>query len=82
MLLVVARKPAVLMDALRPNRMPSPLTMKTRPLAVSVPLMKDGPSPPTTRLSAVALLFGWTKVAESPLDRLNVVQLMMALWLD
>ena len=26
--------------------------MKTRPLAVSVPMISDGPSPPVTRLSA------------------------------
>jgi hypothetical protein len=51
-LLVVARKPAVLMDELGPNRMPSPLMMNTRPLAVSVPSRNDGPCPPITRLSA------------------------------
>ena len=38
--------------------MPSPLTMKTRPLAVSVPSMNDGPCPPITRLSAIEELFG------------------------
>src|SRR5260370_40399059 len=81
-LLVVARKPAVLMDELGPNRMPSPLTMKTRPFAVSVPSRNDGPCPPITRLSAIELLFGWLKVVVSPLKILNVAQLMIAFWLD
>ncbi len=58
MLLVVARKPAVVMDEWAPNRMPSPLTMNTRPFAVSVPSRNDGPCPPITRLSATEELFG------------------------
>ena len=53
MSLVVARKPAVLIEAPRPISTPSPLTMNTRPLAVSVPLIIDGPPPPVTRLSAI-----------------------------
>ena len=32
--------------------------MKTRPLAVSVPMISDGPSPPVTRLSATEELVG------------------------
>ena len=58
MSLVVARKPAVLITALGPNRMPSRLMTKTRPLAVSVPRISDGPSPPVTRLSAIDELPG------------------------
>ena len=53
MSLVVARKPAVLMTECGPNRIPSPLITNTRPLAVSVPSIIEGPSPPTTRLSAI-----------------------------
>ncbi len=52
--LVEARKPAVLITALRPNSMPSRLMMKTRPLAVMVPSITEGPSPPVTRLSVIA----------------------------
>ena len=52
MSLVVARKPAVFTTLPGPNRMPSRLMMKTRPLAVSVPMISDGPRPPVTRLSA------------------------------
>ena len=48
---VVARKPAVFTTALGPNRMPSRLMTNTRPFAVSVPRISDGPSPPVTRLS-------------------------------
>src|SRR5580700_12247728 len=58
MSLVVARKPAVLMDEWGPNTMPSPLTTNTRPFAVSVPSRYDGPCPPITRLSAIDVLFG------------------------
>ena len=53
MSLVVARKPAVLITALRPNSMPSRLMMKTRPLAVMVPSITEGPSPPVTRFSVI-----------------------------
>ena len=52
MSLVVARKPAVFTTLPGPNRMPSRLMMKTRPLAVSEPMISDGPRPPVTRLSA------------------------------
>ena len=45
MSLVVARKPAVLITALGPNSMPSRLMMKTRPLAVSVPIDLRGAEP-------------------------------------
>ena len=45
MSLVVARKPAVFTTLPGPNRMPSRLMMKTRPLAVSVPMISDGPEP-------------------------------------
>src|ERR1700688_5193030 len=62
MSLVVARKPAVLMLEWAPNRMPSPLTMKTRPLAVRVPSRDDGPCPAITRLSAVEELLACLKV--------------------
>ena len=55
---VVARKPAVFTTLPGPNRMPSRLMMKTRPLAVSEPMISDGPRPPTTRLSATDELFG------------------------
>ena len=58
MSLVVARKPAVLMTAPLPNRMPSRLMRKMRPFAVSVPRICDGPSPPVTRLSATDELLG------------------------
>ena len=58
MSLVEARKPAVLITALRPNSMPSRLMMKTRPLAVMVPSITDGPSPPVTRLSVIEEEFG------------------------
>ena len=56
--LVVARKPAVLTTEPGPNNMPSRLMMKTRPLAVSVPMISDGPRPPVTRLSATDELEG------------------------
>ena len=61
MSLVVARKPAVFTTLPGPNRMPSRLMTKTRPLAVSEPRISDGPRPPTTRLSATEELFGWLK---------------------
>ena len=48
---VVARKPAVSTTAVGPNRMPSRLIRNTRPLALSVPSIFEGPSPPVTRLS-------------------------------
>ena len=78
MSLVVARKPAVLITALRPNSMPSRLMMKTRPLAVMVPSITEGPSPPVTRLSVIDEVPGWLNVAEPPVETLNVFQLMMA----
>ena len=58
MSLVVARKPAVFTTLPGPNRMPSRLMMKTRPLAVSEPMISDGPRPPVTRLSATEELDG------------------------
>jgi hypothetical protein len=58
MSLVVARKPEVLMTAPGPNSTPSRLITNTRPLAVRVPRISDGPSPPVTRLSAIEELLG------------------------
>src|ERR1700692_1324849 len=58
MSLVEARNPAVVTDEWEPNRMPSPLTMKTRPFAVRVPSGNEGPCPPITRLRATDELFG------------------------
>ena len=58
MSLVVARKPAVLTTAPGPNRTPSRLMMNTRPLAVSVPRISEGPRPPVTLLSATDELDG------------------------
>ena len=55
---VVATKPAVFTTAPLPNRMPSRLITKTMPLALSVPRISDGPSPPVTRLSTTEELFG------------------------
>ena len=58
MSLVVARKPAVFTTEPGPNRMPSRLMRKTRPLALSVPMISDGPWPPVTRLSTTDELEG------------------------
>ena len=55
---VVARKPAVFTTAEGPNRMPSRLMTNTRPFAVSVPMISEGPSPPVTRLSTTDELLG------------------------
>src|ERR1041385_1182320 len=77
---VVARKPAVLITPFGPISTPSRLIRKTWPLALSVPLMVEGPKPPITRLSATALAFGCTKVVVSPGPMLNVFQLMIARW--
>src|SRR5258705_6104025 len=61
MSLVLARKPAVFTTLPRPNRMPSRLMTNTRPLAVSVPIISDGPRPPDPRLKATDELIGWLK---------------------
>src|SRR5215471_1117240 len=82
MSLVVARKPAVLTTEPGPNSTPSRLMMKTRPFAVSVPMISDGPWPPVTRLSTVEELEGWLKRTLSLARILNVFQLMIALGLD
>ena len=82
MSLVVARKPAVFTTAEGPNRMPSRLMTNTRPLAVSVPRISEGPSPPVTRLSTTDELPGWLKRTLSRAPILNVFQLMIALLLD
>ena len=82
MSLVVARKPAVFTTLPGPNRMPSRLMTNTRPLAVNVPMISDGPRPPVTRLSATDELFGWLKRTLSLARMLNVFQLMIALLLD
>src|SRR3954468_16220988 len=82
MSLVVARKPAVLITLPGPNRMPSRLMTKTRPLAVSEPMISDGPSPPVTRLSATDEALGWLKRTLSLARMLNVFQLMIALGVD
>ena len=82
MSLVVARKPAVFTTLPGPNRMPSRLMTNTRPLAVNVPMISDGPRPPVTRLSATDELLGWLKRTLSLARMLNVFQLMIALLLD
>jgi hypothetical protein len=56
--LVVARKPAVLTVELGPNRIPSGLIRKMRPLADRAPWTVDGPSPPTTRSSPTEVELG------------------------
>src|SRR3954452_21239135 len=75
---VVARKPAVLIEELGPNRMPSRLTTNTRPLAFSVPSIWEGRSPPMTRLRITADELGCTNVVVSFLPMLNEFQLMIA----
>ena len=82
MSLVVARKPAVFTTLPGPNRMPSRLMTNTRPLAVNVPMISDGPRPPVTRLSATDELLGWLKRTLSLARMLNVFQFMIALLLD
>jgi hypothetical protein len=79
MSLVVARKLAVLTTAEGPNRIPSRLMRKTRPFAVSVPRISEGPSPPVTRLSTTDELPGWLNCTRSLTPILNVFQLMIAL---
>ena len=54
----------------------------TRPFAVSVPRISEGPSPPVTRLSTTEELPGWLKRTLSLAPILNVCQLMIALLLD
>ncbi len=76
---VLARKPAVLTTEFGPNRKPSRLIRNTRPLASRRPRICEGPSPPVTRLSAIELAFGCTKVARSLTPMSNRRQLMMAL---
>src|SRR5438132_14380847 len=65
---VLARKPAVLTTAEGPNRIPSRLMRNTRPFAVSVPRISEGPSPPVTRLSTTEELPGWLKRTLSGAD--------------
>ena len=79
---VVARNPAVLTTDEGPNRIPSRLMRNTRPFAVSVPRISEGPSPPVTRLSTTEELPGWLKRTLSLAPILNVCQLMIALLLD
>jgi hypothetical protein len=55
---VVARKLAVLTTAPEPNSTPLGLIRNTRPLALIVPLISEGPSPPVTRLSTTEDEFG------------------------
>ncbi len=84
MSLVVARKPAVSTLAFGPNRTPSRLMTNTRPLALSVPRISVGPSPPVTRLSATEDEPGCTNWVRSPAPMLNWFQLMTArseIWL-
>src|SRR5436309_15146086 len=65
---VVARNPAVLTTDEGPNRIPSRLMRNTRPFAVSVPRISEGPSPPVTRLSTTEELPGWLKRTLSGAD--------------
>src|SRR6476660_5489551 len=80
--LVGSKMTAVFTTLPGPNRMPSRLMTKTRPLAVSEPRISDGPRPPTTRLSATEELFGWLKRTLSLTPILKVIQLMTALPVD
>ena len=81
---VVASSAPVFTTAPLPNTTPCGLTMKTWPLAVSVPRICVEPVMPTTRLSAMAELEGCTNCTLLPAPMLKLCQLIAArcvLWL-
>src|SRR3990172_4961119 len=78
---VDATSPPTFTCAPLPNKMPFGFIRNTLPLADRLPRMLEG-SEPSTRLSAIELLLGWTNWTASLCPMLKLCQLIATFWLD